>query len=148
LNVAQYKEVTSRLTPRLDVGLYHDIAAHIALPIILSNTRSLSAPSDGAPIPAALAGTPGEGALFNVPFSAPTRSGLQHIAAGFDFNILNQARDRTKPTWLFGFEGRFTVGTPLHACNPNAPAPQQHCADPSDIDRRGDIHSNLYNGNF
>src|SRR6185312_231463 len=42
MNVANYSETTARLTPRIDVGLYHDIAVHIALPVILSNTRSLS----------------------------------------------------------------------------------------------------------
>jgi hypothetical protein len=135
LNVANYSETTARLSPRVDVGLYHDIAAHISLPIILSNTRSLS-PIGGAPIADATAGAPGE-TLFSVPFTGPTRSGLEHIAAGFDFNILNQARDRTKPTWLFGFEGRFSVGTPMHACNPNAPSGQLKCADPSDIKRDG-----------
>ena len=153
LNVAQYNEVTSRLTPRLDVGIYHDIAAHISLPIILSNTRSLSNPDGGAPFAAALAGAPGEGQLFNVPFTSPTRSGLQHIAAGFDFDILNQARDRTKPTWLFGFEGRFTVGTPMHACNNNpgmtpTGGQQLHCADPSDYYRNGDQTSYPFNGTF
>src|ERR1700722_6463587 len=34
LNVASYSETMARLTPRVDVGLYHDIAVHIALPII------------------------------------------------------------------------------------------------------------------
>ena len=136
LNVAQYSETTSRLIPRIDIGIYHDIAAHIALPIILSNTRSLSQIGGIAPLPDALAGAPGE-QLFQVPFSSPTRSGLQDIRAGIDFDILNQARDRTKPTWLFGFEGRFSVGTPMHACNPGAPRGQLQCADPSDINRDG-----------
>jgi hypothetical protein len=138
LNVADYSETTARLAPRVDVGLYHDIAAHISLPIILSNTRGLSQTGGVAPIAAATAGTPADGGpLFSVPFQGPTRSGLEHIAAGFDFDILDQARDRTKPTWLFGFEGRFSVGTPMHACNPSAPAGQLKCADPSDIKRNG-----------
>src|SRR5207302_1931452 len=86
----------------IDVGLYKDIALHISLPVILSNTRSLTPIGNGA-IPAATAGAPGE-TLFSVPFTGPTRSGLEHIAAGFDFTILNQARDRTKPTALFEFQ--------------------------------------------
>src|SRR6185436_19094168 len=88
------------------------------------------------PIADATAGAPGE-TLFSVPFSSPTRSGLQHIAAGLDFDILNQARDRTKPTWLFGFEGRFSVGTPMHACNAKPANGQVQCADPSDVNRNG-----------
>ncbi len=146
LNVANYAETTARLTPRIDVALYHDIAVHVALPIILSNARSLSQVGGVPPVADALAGAPGE-TLFSVPFSAPTRSGLQHIAGGLDFDILNQARDRTKPTWLFGFEGRFSVGTPMHACNPNAPTTQLQCADPSDINRTGKM-DNAFDGTY
>lgn len=136
LNVASYAESTARLTPRIDVGLYKDIALHFTLPVILSNARSLSQ-VDGKPTnAAALAGAPGE-TLFSVPFQAPTRSGLEYIAVGLDFNILNQARDRSKPTWLFGFEGRFSVGTPMHACNEKPANGQVKCADPSDINRNG-----------
>ncbi len=140
LNVANYSETTARLSPRLDIGLYHDIAAHIALPFILQNQRQLSQIGGQAPAAAAIAGLPGE-TLFNVGGAngtmAPTRSGLEHIAAGFDFDILNQARDRTKPTWLIGFEGRFSVGTPMHACNTNPAPGQLQCADPSDVLRNG-----------
>jgi len=136
LNVASYAETTARLTPRIDIGIYHNLAAHITLPIILSNTRSLgqlgSTPASGE----AFVGAPGE-ALFSVPFSGPTRSGLEYIGAGFDVDILNQARDRTKPTWVFGFEGRFSVGTPMHACNTKPASGQVQCADPSDINRNG-----------
>lgn len=148
LNVANYAETTARLTPRIDVGLYKDIALHVSLPIILSNARALSQVKDenGKPLatnPEALGGAPGE-QLFGVPFNAPTRSGLEHIAVGLDFDILNQARDRTKPTWLFGFEGRFSVGTPMHACNADA---KVKCADPSDINRNGKTDPGGFEGN-
>src|SRR3954471_18994905 len=39
LNVAKYSETTSKLIPRVDIGIYKDLAAHISLPIILSNAR-------------------------------------------------------------------------------------------------------------
>jgi hypothetical protein len=133
LNVASYSQTTARLFPRIDVGLYHDLAVHVTLPVILSDTRSLSQIGGVAPNPAALEGAPGE-QLFGVPFQGPTRSGLEYIEAGLDFDILSQARDRTKPTWLIGAEGRFSVGTPMHACNQNA---MIHCTDPSDINRDG-----------
>jgi hypothetical protein len=136
LNVAKYNETTARLSPRIDVGLYKDIALHIALPIILSNTRKLSQIDGRAPNGEATAGAPGE-TLFTVPFDGPTRSGLEHIAVGLDFNILNQARDRTKPTWLFGFEGRFSAGTPMHACNTKPKSGEVSCANPADINRNG-----------
>lgn len=142
LNVANYGESTARLSPRIDVGLYKDIALHVTLPIILSNARKLTAVDGRAPNGAALAGAPGE-KLFGVPFDGPTRSGLEHVAVGLDFNILNQARDRTKPTWLFGFEGRFSVGTPMHACNPKPGNGQVQCAAPGDIDRNGKKSGNF-----
>jgi hypothetical protein len=147
LNVADYSETMARLTPRLDVGVYHDIAVHLAFPVVLANTRKLTSPGGTPALKDALAGAPGE-TLFNLPFTSPTRSGLQHIAAGIDFDILNQARDHTKPTWLFGFEGRFSVGTPMHACNPAASMMGQlPCADPSDISRTGKMTS-MFDGTF
>jgi hypothetical protein len=144
LNVASYSQTTARLFPRVDVGLYHDLALHVTLPVILSDTRSLSQIGGGPPNPAALEGAPGE-QLFGVPFQGPTRSGLEYIEAGLDFDILSQARDRTKPTWLIGMEGRFSVGAPMHACNENA---KIHCTDPSDINRDGVSQPQNFEGQF
>lgn len=42
LNVAEYKETTSRLQTRADIGIYHDVALIVRMPIILSNERELS----------------------------------------------------------------------------------------------------------
>lgn len=137
MNVASYSETTSRLVPRVDVGLYKDLALFLQLPIILSNSRKLS-DLDGSSgkIGIAAAGAPGE-TLFSLPFDAPSRSGLEHIALGLQANLFNQARDRSKPTWLIGIEGRFSVGTPMHACNPSPKVGQIECADPSDVNRNG-----------
>jgi hypothetical protein len=143
LNVARYSETTNRLIPRVDIGIYKDLAVHVSLPIILSNNRELG-DLDGSEKQqrVILQGAPGE-QLFSLPFKSPTRSGLEYVAAGLDVNFLNQARDQTKPTWLFGFEGRFSVGTPMHACN-ESPAPgQTKCADPSDINRNGKTDAGL-----
>ena len=46
---------------------------------------------------------------------------------GIDWAIFNQQRNPSKPTWVIGAEGRFAVGTPLHACNANAAI---QCPDP------------------
>jgi hypothetical protein len=154
LNVATYSQSISRLTPRVDVGVYKDIAFHITLPIILSNSQSLTAVG-GTPYPGALAGTPGDitagqPQLFSLPFNSPTRSGVEHLAMGFDFDVFNQTRDHTKPTWQLGFEGRFSVGTPMHACNTAPAANQVQCADPSDVSRSGSptppVVANTVNG--
>src|SRR5258708_468107 len=42
MNAAQYKQTTSRLLTRADVGLYKDIALVFRVPIILSDDRSLA----------------------------------------------------------------------------------------------------------
>jgi hypothetical protein len=150
LNVASYSETTSKLVPRLDIGIYKDLAAYIKLPIIINNSRELTG-LDGSDAEerekVALAGAPGE-TLFGLPFKSPDRSGVEHIAVGLDLNIMNQARDRTKPTWLFGVEGRFSVGTPMHACNPSLKdlpggGKQVQCADPGDINRDGETSADV-----
>jgi hypothetical protein len=140
LNVATYKEQTSRLLPRIDIGLYKDLALYFRAPIILSNSRSLgdlNGSQQAAAQAVALQGAPGE-QIFGLPFKAPDRSGLEYIAVGLDTSaFMNQARDPTKPTLLFGVEGRFSVGDPMHACNPNPASGQVQCADPSDRNRNG-----------
>ncbi|MBK9267024.1 MAG: hypothetical protein IPM54_45515 [Polyangiaceae bacterium] len=144
LNVAAYSESTSRLIPRVDVGLYKDLALYFRLPIILSNTRELTAldGSDQAQS-VVLQGAPGE-QLFSLPFKSPDRSGLEYLAVGIDTSaFMNQARDRTKPTLLFGVEGRFALGEPMHACNTQPATGQLQCAQPSDIDRDGQRDGDL-----
>ena len=42
MNVASYEESTSRLNTRADIGLYHDIALYLRMPIILANDRKLT----------------------------------------------------------------------------------------------------------
>ncbi|MFO0756305.1 MAG: hypothetical protein U0359_07420 [Byssovorax sp.] len=147
LKVAAFSETQHRLVPRVDIGVYKDLAVHVAVPVILSNARELSG-VDGSENKTAvtLQGAPGE-QLFSLPFKSPTRSGLDHIAAGLDFNILNQFRDSSKPTWVIGAEGRFSVGTPMHACNPSPAAGQLDCANPADIDRNGQQNVTDRSGN-
>jgi hypothetical protein len=50
---------------------------------------------------------------------------------------MNQFRDATKPTWMAGFEVRFGLGEPMHACNAAPPPGQLQCAYPSDTNRDG-----------
>src|SRR5450432_3615958 len=142
MNAAQYKQTTSRLLTRADVGVYKDIALVFRVPIILSDDRQLSG-VDGSDKQqtVALAGAPGE-QLFSLPFKSPTRSGIEYLAVGIDAGIMNQARDATKPTWVLGIEGRFNVSEPMHACNSsssglNQAGGQVQCAYPSDINRNG-----------
>lgn len=138
MNVASYTETTSRLNTRMDVGLYHDLALYFRLPIILSNNRSLDDLDGSAKAQdVVLQGAPGEGRLFSLPFKSPQRSGIEYLAVGADWGILNQFRDSSKPTWVVGVEGRFSVSEPMHACNANPTPGTRDCAYPSDIDRNG-----------
>ncbi|MRG96988.1 hypothetical protein [Polyangium spumosum] len=138
LNVASYSEQTSRLIPRVDIGVYKDLAVYFRAPIILNNSRELTDLDGSSNVQnIVLAGAPGE-QLFGLPFTSPDRSGLEYLAVGIDTSaFMNQARDRTKPTLLFGVEGRFALGTPMHACNTQPATGQLQCAHPSDIDRDG-----------
>ena len=140
--VAQYTESTNLLEPRMDIGLYHDVALVVRMPIILSNDRRLTAFDGSNDINHALAGASGEGQLFSLPFESPTRSGIEYLALGFDVGIMNQYRDRSMPTWVFGLEGQFNVSEPMRACNANPAAGQVKCAHPADVNRNGTSDSN------
>ncbi|HEY5962312.1 MAG TPA: hypothetical protein VIV60_37405 [Polyangiaceae bacterium] len=144
LDVARYKETTHRLNTRMDIGLYHDIALVLRMPIVLANDRSLEQLGNDA-TGAGTAGATYNGqteTLFTLPFHAPTRSGIEYLAVGFDFGIMNQYRDATKPTWVFGFEGRFDLSSPMHACDAHPAAGQLQCADPGDVNRDGKYDPN------
>jgi hypothetical protein len=157
LNVAQYSSQIARLIPRVDIGIYHDLAIYARLPIILSYSQKLE-PLKGsdAKQSVVLAGAPGE-QLFSVPFKSPDRSGAEYLALGFEFDIFNQARDRSKPTWLFGAEARLAVGSPMQACNPAQArlnpvqsgygnGPPVSCAEPSDVNRDGLVDPTGFEG--
>jgi hypothetical protein len=139
MNVASYQENTSRLNTRVDIGVYHDIGLYLRMPVILSNDRQLkdldgSAGQQGV----VLAGAPADnGPLFALPFRAPQRSGIEYLAIGLDFGLMNQFRDPSKPTWMAGFEVRLSVSEPLHPCNANASSPLKTCAYVSDVNRNG-----------
>lgn len=142
LNVGEYTESTSRLNTRADIGMYKDLALVLRLPIILSNDREIKGVKGSeAQQGTTLLGAPGE-QLFSLPFTSPTRSGIEYLAVGLDVGLLNQARDYTKPTWVFGVEGRFDVSEPMHACSENLQglnlnSAQIKCAQPSDVNRDG-----------
>ena len=137
MNVGRFIETTSILTPRIDIGLYKDLALYSRVPIIVADEQRID-PIDGTDEPAKLAtvaaGAPGEGPLFQLPFRSPKRSGVQYIAIGVDFSIFNQARDVTKPTWVIGLETRISAGSPMHACDANK---EPNCTHPGDINRNG-----------
>jgi hypothetical protein len=141
MSVANWSQSIARLNTRADIGVYKDIALILRMPIILSNDQKLG-DLDGSVAHQALIlqGAPGE-QLFSLPFKSPTRSGIEYLAVGIDAAPMNQMRDRTKPTWVLGVEGRFSVSEPMHPCGNatglNIPGQQVACANPSDINRNG-----------
>ncbi len=82
----------------------------------MSDSRSLGDLNGSSQNPQRLQ-DPSGGSLFSLPFTSPTRSGIDYFSVGLDWAVTNQQRDWTKPTWLIGLEGRFGVGDPLHACS-------------------------------
>jgi hypothetical protein len=139
LNVATYEENTSRLNTRLDIGVYHDVALYVRMPVVLSDERKLTDLAGSAAVQnIVLAGGPADGGpLFSLPFQSPKRGGIEYLALGLDLDLFNQFRDATKPTWMAGFEVRLSVSEPLHPCNANPPSGQVTCAALSDVNRSG-----------
>ncbi len=115
-DVADYSRELNQLVFGLDVGIYRDLAAYARLPLVLSDARSLRAVGsahlidDRSTMP-----TP----LFELSeggFRSPTRSGVDWLAVGLAWSVLNQFRDAHVPTWVWMIEGRFNLGEPMHAC--------------------------------
>jgi len=129
-NIATYTSAESSLLVGADVGIYHDLALILRVPVILSWSQSLGDLNGSQAVAPFLLADPSGGQLFSVPFTSPTRSGIDYIAAGLDWAIYNQQRDDTKPTWVIGIEGRLGVGTPLHACNASPAQGVAQCPDP------------------
>jgi hypothetical protein len=129
-DIASYTSTQSTLLVGADVGIYRDLALILRLPVILSWAQSLGDLNGSAATAQSVLADPSGGQLFSVPFTSPTRSGIDYIAGGLDWAIYNQQRDDTKPTWVIGIEGRVAVGTPLHACNATQGNMGAQCPDP------------------
>ncbi len=134
--IAQYKESTSRLQMRADIGLYRDLAFIVRMPVILNNSQTLGNYEGPGTQLDGLQGATNE-QLFSLPFSAPQRHGIEYLALGLDLGLMNQYRDHTKPTWIVGVESRFSVSEPMHACNDHPKQGEVKCAAPGDVDRNG-----------
>lgn len=131
--VGDYVENTSTLMVNAELGLFHDLALTFGLPFVVSNTReirSLTSPGAMEGNNALADGWTQNGtatSLFQVPFRSPDRSGIDQVRLGLAWSILNQQRDRTKPTWTVRFEWRPPVGDVLRACNASPAAGTAQC---------------------
>ena len=119
-----FKSDRHTITPKLELGLYHDVWIYGALPVIASQTRELTFDQG---VTAANSSTIQDGFLTapasgNDVFSGPTRHGIDQVNLGLGFAPMNQRRDDTKPTWKLGAELRLAVGSVMKfdPNNPNA----------------------------
>ncbi|MET0285885.1 MAG: hypothetical protein ABW352_15495 [Polyangiales bacterium] len=97
----------------VDVGLWRDVMAFVRLPLILSDERSLQRGTQG--LASALGGSDGN-PLFALPLTSPSRAGVDYLALGGAWSVLNQTRASWQPTWVLRLEGRRALGKPLRAC--------------------------------
>jgi hypothetical protein len=119
LEFHQYRHV---LTPRVELGVYHDTYLTLALPIIIGQARELELasgvdrpnsttiddgllPADGFDARDPSAPPPG-----SLVFRGQSRSGLDQVHLGIAAAPMSQKRDETKPTWKLGAEVRLAVG--------------------------------------
>lgn len=117
-----FKQFRHTITPRAELGVYHDMWLSFALPIIIQQQRELSY-ADG--IDAGNSSTIRDGLLAaggfdsddpTAPaaspllFRGPGRSGIDQVHLGLAIAPMNQLRDRTKPTWKLGAEARLAAG--------------------------------------
>jgi hypothetical protein len=133
-----YRQSRDALHLRADVGIWRDLSLFVGLPIVLADDRSLdfdrsacgftAAPGcvdennatilrDGI-LPGFATPTFGLDSTHQRPFQhpsqtvfrGPTRKGLEYLAVGASWALLNQDRDFTHPTWIVRAEARFAIG--------------------------------------
>jgi hypothetical protein len=119
LKFHQYRHL---LTPRIDLGLYHDTCLSFAMPIVIAQARELEL-ADG--VARDMSSTLRDGLLpmagfdsrdpttpppGNLVFRGIGRKGVDQIHLGLSFAPMNQHRDDTKPTWKLGAEIRLAIG--------------------------------------
>jgi hypothetical protein len=125
------------VVPKLELGLFHDVSASFAVPLVLAWDRSLELDQRDTPctfdVPGAScvsrmsSSTLADGLLPTVGydgqhggagfsgtdptvFRGPTRAGVDQVHLGLTWAPMNQLRDDTKPTWKLGAELRLAAG--------------------------------------
>ena len=119
-----FSSIEHRIVPRLELGVFTDLALSVELPVILRRTSELAL-DDG--VDRGNSTVIGDGLLSESGFDADDpagpgfgsgdqlfrgtdRAGLDQIHLGVTWAPMNQVRDWTKPTWKIGAEVRVSVG--------------------------------------
>jgi hypothetical protein len=117
-----FRQFRHVLTPRAELAIYRDTWIYAALPIIITQARELELADGVAPESSTTLQDgflPTEGFDARDPGTAPSgglvfrgigRKGIDQVHLGLGLALMNQARDRTKPTWKIGSEVRIAAG--------------------------------------
>jgi hypothetical protein len=117
-----FEQTRYLLTPRIELGLYHNFWVSFGMPIVIRQSSQLALASgldrassttfaDGILTGAGFdARDPSTSPPGSLAFRSVIRSGIPELRGGFGLAPMNQALDPTKPTWKLGVEGRFAVG--------------------------------------
>ncbi len=130
-DVATVTALSSRLIPEIKIGMFHDLAAIVRLPILLSATRTIESSGQAQTV------TVGDDQLFSVPFRSPERSGIENLTLGLAWGISNQARDAALPSITVSAEVEIAVGDSMRACVDPPPDGEVRCAHEGDPNRNG-----------
>jgi len=134
LNDLKFKQTSHLVTPRIEMGVFHDTWLSVALPVVISQSheldtdtgvdRNTSSTIEDGLLPASGfdATDPSNPLGGNAVFKGVTRHGLDQLHLGLGFAAMNQHRDDTKPTWKMGGEFRLSVGKIMRfdPANPSA----------------------------
>jgi hypothetical protein len=108
--VGDYLATWNYLDVKAEVGLYHDLAFRLHLPVLLSYDQQISGINSD---PTSLAG----GLLGDSDTAtSPTRSGIPEIIVGLAWAPMNQFRRADRPTWLWIFNVAIPMGDLMRPC--------------------------------
>jgi hypothetical protein len=117
-----YHSTRQLVTPKIDVGIAHDVWLSFAVPIVLAQSSELDVAPGVDPATASTftdgilpgggfdAGSPTRPPGGSVAFRGVSRAGVPELRGGIGYAPMNQVLDDTKPTWKLGVELRLAIG--------------------------------------
>lgn len=126
----RYERITQRVTPRLRIGLYHDLELAVTFPIVVGDTQGVRFAGNGGKRNSAVINadrstiSPDQGAqLFSIPVypnlmpGLPERSGLADIDVAIRYSPISQERDAQRATWTLELNYTAPTGEVMKAGN-------------------------------